>query len=202
MRRPAATLALLILALLQGVSSHAQMSGAQLSGDELIERLRRGGMIVFFRHAQTDQYPEQPGVDLNDCTRQRNLNELGRYQAGELARAFQGLGIRIDRVVNSPACRCRDTAILAFGKSEPSPEVLGGAELAALQSRLSTAPAPGFNDVIVGHSDMGGVIGDRHLDYAESVIVQPLGVGRWQTLLHVPFPWWPQALTRKRDLGR
>jgi hypothetical protein len=43
------------------------MPGAQMSDEELIDRLRAGGMVLFFRHAQTDDYPEQPGVDLADC---------------------------------------------------------------------------------------------------------------------------------------
>ena len=45
---------------------------------KLIEMLKAGGYIVFFRHGTTPDYAEPPVTDFAGCPRQRNLNELGR----------------------------------------------------------------------------------------------------------------------------
>lgn len=133
-----------------------------LHGRELAEALRRGGYVVYFRHASTD--PTQVDADRPDfgrCETQRNLSDDGRKMAREIGAAFKSLGIRVGKVVSSPYCRTADTAQLAFGRHEVSPNMyfamgVGKEERAAqsakLREMLSTPPAKGTNTVLVGHN--------------------------------------------------
>lgn len=50
----------------------------QLSGQELLTALKRGGYVISFRHAQTVQdYADQadPNMSLGECTTQRKLSK-------------------------------------------------------------------------------------------------------------------------------
>src|SRR5688572_25163942 len=52
------------------------------AADALVGRLRAGGLILYFRHAITDQSrQDDPSPDLSDRTTQRNLSDRGRQQA-------------------------------------------------------------------------------------------------------------------------
>ena len=81
------------------------------SSSELRQKLREGGYAVYFRHAATDHNQlDQSPVDLSDCSTQRNLASEGVEQAHAMGRAFVRSGIKVDRVLTSPFCRCIDTA--------------------------------------------------------------------------------------------
>src|SRR5687767_2837018 len=58
-----------------------------------VERLRRGGYVLAFRHAAPDLSTTDMTGDLRDCSRQRNLNAAGRRQSRSIGRAFRRLGI-------------------------------------------------------------------------------------------------------------
>jgi broad specificity phosphatase PhoE len=65
-------------------------------------------------------YGDPPGFRLDDCTTQRNLSEEGRAHARRTGEAFRKHGVVFDRVLTSPWCRCRETALLALGReAEP-----------------------------------------------------------------------------------
>ena len=166
---------------------------------KLIEMLRTGGYVIFFRHGTTPDYAEPSVEDFADCSRQRNLNELGRAQAKSIGEAFRELGFRIDKVVASPYCRCMDTARLAFGRVEAARDVGAGGDRAVLRGRFATAPAAGFNDVIVGHGSAGGMIGEEFLREAEAVVVKPLGDGTFELIARVRAEGWTQMLPRNRE---
>jgi hypothetical protein len=90
----------------------------------LAERLRRGGYVLAFRHAATDFSMTDSTRDLRDCLRQHNLTAEGRRGARSIGREFQRLRIPVGRVLASPFCRTRETAILAFGRAVPSRALL------------------------------------------------------------------------------
>jgi hypothetical protein len=51
----------------------------------LVRALRRGGYVIYFRHAATDPSPDDADpVVLSDCDTQRNLSAAGRTQARSL----------------------------------------------------------------------------------------------------------------------
>ena len=83
------------------------------------ERLRKGGLVVLIRHAATEPGLGDPqGFRLDDCKTQRNLSEGGREDARRIGTRFKAERIPIAQVLTSPWCRCRETAMLAFGRAE------------------------------------------------------------------------------------
>jgi broad specificity phosphatase PhoE len=82
-------------------------------------RLREGKYVVLVRHASTmPGLGDPPGFRLEDCSTQRNLSDEGRAQARRLGERFRAERIPVARVYTSPWCRCRETAMLAFGRAE------------------------------------------------------------------------------------
>ena len=85
--------------------------------------LAKGGHVVLIRHgnAPPGYGGDPPGFKLSDCSTQRNLDELGRDQARALGEAFRKHGVRVDRTVSSPWCRCLETArLMAVDEVESS----------------------------------------------------------------------------------
>ena len=198
------TLALALLLLIAGFPALAQehpVSNTKIVPPQaplLIDLLRAGGLIVFFRHGTTPDYAEPPVTDFANCSRQRNLNELGRAQATSIGEAFRELGFKIDQVVASPYCRCMDTARLAFGHVEAARDVGDGGDRAIMRTRFAARPKAGFNDIIVGHGSAGGLIGDEFLREAEAVLIKPLGDGKFEPIARVRSESWTQMLPRNR----
>jgi hypothetical protein len=63
---------------------------ARLSGAALVEALRGGGYVLYFRHAATDFSQEDTDTrDLRNCRTQRNLNAKGRADARAVGRAVR-----------------------------------------------------------------------------------------------------------------
>jgi hypothetical protein len=145
-----AAAALLALAGCGGDSGPPPTPTAPLEGTALVDALRDGGYVIFFRHAATTR-SGQPDDDLTTCATQRNLNAEGRRQARAIGAAFRELDIPVGRVIASPYCRTKDTARLAFGRVDETTLALkdGGQALEELIARL---PEPGdTNTILVGH---------------------------------------------------
>ena len=133
------------------------------------EALRRGGVVLAFRHARAPGTFDPPGMRLDRCETQRNLDETGRAQARALGEALRAAGLRPARVRSSPWCRCLDTARLAFGEADawdplgsPSGREAGWREaaLAALRDALAQV-GPGRYEAWSTHmfvlSDLAGL---------------------------------------------
>jgi phosphohistidine phosphatase SixA len=87
---------------------------------ELVRALRHGGVALLMRHAQTTPgVGDPPGWKLEQCASQRNLDDSGIAHATRIGRWFAERRLRPTAVRHSPWCRTRDTARLAFGRSEP-----------------------------------------------------------------------------------
>jgi phosphohistidine phosphatase SixA len=89
--------------------------------------LAKGGHIALIRHgnAPPGYGGDPPGFRLDDCKTQRNLDDMGRDQARAVGEAFRAHGVRVDRVLSSPVCRCLDTArLMAVGTVESSSALL------------------------------------------------------------------------------
>jgi phosphohistidine phosphatase SixA len=142
-------------------SGQSTTPGATLPEGKLIDALRRGGYVIYFRHAATN--PEQADTSdprLGRCESQRNLSVDGRRMARDIGAAFQMLRIPVGKVVSSPYCRAVETAKLAFGRREVSEALyfamgIGKAEREeqglALRQMLATPPGRGANTVLVAH---------------------------------------------------
>ena len=86
------------------------------AGRALVARLRRGGLVLFFRHADTRGEPCDRSFRVGDRPGQRNISEAGRAQARRVGERIRDLGIPVALpVLAGPVFRARDTAEEAFG---------------------------------------------------------------------------------------
>jgi phosphohistidine phosphatase SixA len=138
----------------------------QLSGAELLSALQQGGHIIYFRHAQTEKdYADQVTANVDDCSTQRMLSEVGWQQAKAIGEGFEANSIPVGQVLSSQFCRAWQTADLAFGKYEKNPalnfpkaEDYTEEQVAQMKANvmplLTAAPESGTNTVIIGHDDI------------------------------------------------
>jgi phosphohistidine phosphatase SixA len=78
----------------------------------------RAGATLLMRHTQTTPgVGDPPGWKLGQCWTQRNLAPEGIEHAKRIGQWFADQGLRVAQVRNSPWCRTRDTARLAFGRT-------------------------------------------------------------------------------------
>ena len=88
------------------------------SNQSLINELKKGGKLIFIRHAYAPGGGDPDNFDINDCNTQRNLNNSGREQAKNIGNFFKENNIKIENVYSSEWCRCKETALIAFNKFE------------------------------------------------------------------------------------
>ena len=91
--------------------------------EEAWAALVKGGHVALIRHgnAPPGYGGDPPGFKIDDCKTQRNLDEQGRGEARALGEAFRNRGVRVDRILSSPWCRCLETArLMAVGPVEES----------------------------------------------------------------------------------
>jgi phosphohistidine phosphatase SixA len=148
--------------------------------------LRKGAHVVLIRHTSTGPgLGDPPGMRLDDCSTQRNLSEAGRDEARRIGERFRSEKVAIDKVWTSPWCRCRDTATLAFGKSEDW-EALGSffdepfkdaERTERVKQRIAgySARKPRGNVVMVTHNVNIASLTKLSVGTGEVVVVRPDG---------------------------
>lgn len=154
-----------------------------MSGTELLAELRKGGYVIYFRHASTDfSRDDARSRRDDDCDNQRPLTDKGRAEAREIGVAFRELKIPVERVLASPRCRTMETAMLAFGRAEKEDSARGGPartstdRYAGLRRLFSTPLRGGENLVIASHGNpFIAVAGAPYLAEGEAAVVRPLG---------------------------
>ncbi len=85
---------------------------------KLIDQLDDGGKLIFIRHAYAPGSGDPDIFNLNDCSTQRNLSNEGKNQAKNIGEFFRKNKIKIEKVISSEWCRCKDTSSLAFRSFE------------------------------------------------------------------------------------
>ena len=75
---------------------------------------QEGDKIIMIRHALAPGTGDPNGFKINDCSTQRNLDEIGISQSKKIGKLFKEKKIKIDQVLSSQWCRCKDTAKFAF----------------------------------------------------------------------------------------
>ncbi|MEP7068735.1 MAG: histidine phosphatase family protein [Usitatibacter sp.] len=156
-------------------------------------RLRRGGHVLLMRHASTGPgLGDPPGYRLDDCSTQRNLSDEGRAGAKRIGERLRGAKVPIARVYTSPWCRCRETAMLAFGKAEdwePLSSYFDFPDRDAqyterVKKRIGTysSRAMGGNVAMVTHNVNIAALTRLSVATAEIVVVRPDGCCGLRTL--------------------
>ena len=84
------------------------------SDNQILDNLKKGGNLIFIRHAYAPGGGDPDNFDIKDCSTQRNLNDEGREQSKKIGVFFKENDIPIALVISSEWCRCKETANIAF----------------------------------------------------------------------------------------
>lgn len=191
-----------------------------ITGQALLDELRRGGYILFFRHFHTDhtRWHEDPikvrhaemtvkGF-LASCDQQRPLTDFGRRRARDVGSFIRQLNIPIGKVLSSPYCRAVESAtLLAARAPDETPYGLvhrGGHLTYEMMARnvrpyLGEIPKPGTNTLIVAHRPQMDDI--RFIEEGECFVLKPLGNGKFNLVGTVYDSDWYEAQSDVQYLG-
>ncbi len=141
--------------------------------------LVNGGHVALIRHgnAPPGYGGDPPGFKIDDCATQRNLDEKGRAQAKALGEAFRQRGVRAEKVLSSPWCRCLETArLMALGPVDGTWTAAASGQsrdrLAALRELLASWRGPGALVVVTHALTVQALVGIMPRQ-AETVVVRP-----------------------------
>jgi phosphohistidine phosphatase SixA len=150
--------------------------------DAALLRELRAGAVVLMRHTQTTPgVGDPPGWRLERCESQRNLAPEGIEHAKRIGQWFKVRQLRVSAVRNSPWCRTRDTATLAFGRHDDWPALNNlfedrsrASEQAAAVRQFIDGVKAGELVVLVSHgSTIGHIVpGGAGLASGEAVVVR------------------------------
>lgn len=175
----------------------------KLSGTALLNALKQGGYVIYFRHTQTEKdYADQVTAVMGDCSTQRMLSEVGWKQARTIGSAFRKYAIPFEQVISSQYCRAWQTADLAFGKYEknadlnfPKAEDYTPEQTAQMKAQLTpmlaAVPTQGTNTIIVGHDDLFEAATGIYPDpQGMAYVVKPDGKGSFELIANMlPEEW-------------
>ena len=94
------------------------LNKTSFANENIVEILKKGGNIIFIRHALAPGNGDPQNFDISNCSTQRNLSEDGELQALKIGKFFKENDIKLTKVLSSEWCRCKDTAKIAFGNYE------------------------------------------------------------------------------------
>jgi phosphohistidine phosphatase SixA len=145
----------------------------------VLQALRAGGVAVLLRHTQTTPgVGDPPGWRLEDCASQRNLDAAGQAHARRVGEWFARHGLVPTVVRSSPWCRTRETATLAFGRTQDWPALSnrfgnpdprnGSDEVRAYIAGLK----PGELSMLVSHGSSINAFVGEYLGMGEAVVVR------------------------------
>ena len=94
------------------------LNKTSFANENIVEILKKGGNIIFIRHAIAPGNGDPQNFDISNCSTQRNLSKDGELQALKIGKFFKENNIKLTKVLSSEWCRCKDTAKIAFGNYE------------------------------------------------------------------------------------
>lgn len=172
-----------------------------LPPEALVSRLQEGGLVVFFRHMETDRSTEdQHPVNLENCESQRVLSDFGIQQAQTIGQAFNRLAIPVEEVISSPFCRCKDTAELAFGQYRINQGLYFAIALSHEQRQLQTddlrhllsKPTAGGNRILISHTgNLREATGLWPKPEGVAFLFEPLSNNQYRVLGRIEPADWP-----------
>jgi phosphohistidine phosphatase SixA len=175
----------------------AQSAGAQAPdpNEATYALIKRGGQVVLMRHALTPPgLGDPPGMRVDDCATQRNLNEQGRRHAKAIGEALRAHGVQFDKVLSSAMCRCLETARLAFGRVDENLAVSltrGGEEMPRQVRELravATEKRRGGSVVLVSHGTTIAAVTGITPEPGEMLVMTPQGDGNFELRARLKIP--------------
>ena len=94
------------------------LNKTSFANENIVEILKKGGNIIFIRHAIAPGNGDPQNFDISNCSTQRNLSKDGELQSLKIGKFFKENNIKLTKVLSSEWCRCKDTAKIAFGNYE------------------------------------------------------------------------------------
>ena len=94
------------------------LNKTSFANENIVEILKKGGNIIFIRHAIAPGNGDPPNFNISDCSTQRNLSKDGELQSLKIGKFFKENDIMLTKILSSEWCRCKDTAKIAFGNYE------------------------------------------------------------------------------------
>ena len=88
------------------------------SNDKIQNLLKEGKKLIFIRHAIAPGGGDPINFNILRCETQRNLSKEGIVQSKNIGKFFSENNIKIDKVLSSEWCRCKQTAQYAFNRYE------------------------------------------------------------------------------------
>ena len=198
------TVTVLVIGLMAG---SAWGQAAPSTGD-LLQMLHAGGYVIVFRHGATnaDQADTDP-LNIDNISKQRQLNDKGRADAKGVGEVFKAAGVPIGKSYSSQFYRAVETARLIVGK-EPNatPDVTEGGLVVspnennrrarAFRAIVAAAPEPGTNTLVVTHKpNILDVFGKDWFEVkeGEASIFKPDGNGNYSLIARVQIGQWAAA---------
>lgn len=190
-RRSALGLAGTALLVPSGVSARTELVPVAIDSPEgrrLVERLRGGGLVLFFRHADTAGEPCDSSYRIGDRAGQRNISARGREQSRRIGAVLQHERIPLGEILAGPVFRAADTALEAFGRDSVTitdsllaDDYAGGRLdwVLAEHRRLFAAGVPArMNRILVGHRTpaimvLGAAVGGRAFPEGAAIVIEP-----------------------------
>ncbi len=167
------------MTLMVGVLLIAAPAAAADDSLEAWAALAKGGHVALVRHgnAPPGHGGDPPGFKIDDCATQRNMDEKGRMQSRAVGDAFRQHGVRVDKILSSPWCRCLETArLMALGPVEGTMAVAASDRspdrLAALKQMVSAWNGTGTLVVVTHALTVQGLVGIMP-GQAETVVIRP-----------------------------
>jgi len=178
---------------------------AQSPATEWIPAVRGGGHVIVLRHGAThsDQADTDP-LNIQDVSKQRQLNDQGRALAKTIGDSMRKLNIPVGQVRTSMFFRAVETGrLLGFGEVQSTADITEGGLVVtpsennrraqAMRALAATVPPAATNVVLVSHKpNIMDAFGKDWFDIreGEASIFKPDGSGGYTLVARVQAGEW------------
>ena len=186
-----------------GSTAHSAAPTPPGTPQELVRKLREGGLIIYVRHERTTKEKAERYAEVvsADCEGDNNLIKAGGERAISNKQAIDSLRIPIGTVISSVYCRTRETATLMFGVPAET-HLLDAAEITETRNHdvmrsealgvIARETKPGTNLVLLGHREGLIAIAGADINTGDTAILQPVEGGPPRIIAFVSSARWTQ----------
>jgi hypothetical protein len=195
------------------ITAATLFSESVLGQAQLIDDLRQGGHVIYFRHGTKGKAVNTESKlpqNLQQCLLpQEPLTAAGVTMMKTIGNSFATLNIPVGKVYSSPVCRCVESAWYGFKQAEVYSDLNGiipegvknQAKLnekwaATMRRMFSAVPAQGTNTIITAHASNLQSMTGLALDEGEAAIFKPDGKGGFTYIERIKAEVWSSLTTK------